>query len=393
VPTEAFRLAREAGVIVVAASGNEGSNGLNYPASLDGVVSVSATTIRDALAPYSNFGNTIDIAAPGGNFSDVNGDGYADGILSTVGSDANGPIQLGYAFYQGTSMASPHIAGVVALMKSVYPGLTPNDFDQLLENGQLTDDLGTLGRDNQFGYGLVNAYKAVTAARNLMDVPAELRPPLATAQPTALNFGAAAVSMDLNISNAGDGVLQVSQINNDSNGWLNITALSVDANGLGRYLVQVDRQVLPEQTQTYSANITITTSVNVITIPVLMQVFADNVADNAGFHYAILTDSNSQVTIQKVAAQLVNGEYRFTFANVGPGSYTISAGTDSDNDGSICEVAEACGTYLIPDYVVPIVVDNASGNLGGINFETSFDNVINVGATLSPMIKLNQAVY
>jgi len=392
-PTEAFRLAREAGVIVVAASGNEGSNGLNYPASLDGVVSVSATTIRDSLAPYSNFGNTIDIAAPGGNFSDVNGDGYADGILSTVGSDANGPIQLGYAFYQGTSMASPHIAGVVALMKSVYPGLTPNDFDQLLENGELTDDLGTLGRDNQFGYGLVNAYKAVTAARNMMDAPAELRPPLATAQPTALNFGAAAVSMELNISNAGDGVLQISQINNDSSGWLNVTALSVDANGLGRYLVQVDRQALPAQTQTYSANITITTSVNVITIPVLMQVFVENVADNAGFHYAILSDSNSQATIQKVAAQLVNGEYRFAFANVGPGSYTISAGTDTDNDGRICEVAEACGTYLIPDYIVPIVVDNESGNLGGINFETSFDNVINIGATQSPMIKLNQALY
>ncbi|WP_455221034.1 S8 family peptidase [Kaarinaea lacus] len=393
VPTEAFRLAREAGVIVVAASGNEASSGLNYPASLDGVVSVSATTIRDALAPYSNFGDTIDIAAPGGNFSDVNGDGYADGILSTVGSDANGPIQLGYAFYQGTSMASPHIAGVVALMKSVNPDLSPDEFDQLLENGELTDDLGALGRDNQFGYGLVNAYKAVIAARNLVDVPVELRPPLAAVQPTALNFGAAGVSMDLNISNAGDGVLEVLQINNDSNGWLSVTELSVDANGLGRYLVQVNRQSLPAQTQTYSATITVTTSVNVVNIPVLMQVFVENVEDNAGFHYAVLSDSVSQATIQKVAAQLVNGEYHFSFNNVGPGSYTISAGTDSDNDGRICEVAEACGTYLIPDYIVPIVVDNESGNRGGIDFETSFDNVINVGSAQLPMIKLNQALY
>jgi serine protease len=393
VPGEAFRLAREAGVIVVAAAGNEASSGLNYPASLDGVVSVSATTIRDALAPYSNFGATIDIAAPGGGFTDINGDGYADGVLSTIGSDANGPVQLGYSFSQGTSMASPHIAGVVALMKSVNSSLTPDDFDQLLESGALTDDLGTAGRDNQFGYGLVNAYKAVTAARNLVDVPTELRPPLAEAQPTALNFGAVAVSMDLNISNAGDGELTVLQIENDSTGWLSVTELSVDANGTGRYLVQVDRQALPLQTQTYSATITITTSANVVSIPVLMQVFVENVEDNAGFHYAILSDSVSQQTIQKVPAQLVDGVYRFSFSNVGPGSYTISAGTDSDNDGRTCEVAEACGTYLIPDYIIPIVVDSGTGNRNGIDFETSFDNVINVGVAQSPMIKLNQSMY
>ncbi len=393
VPPEAFRLAREAGVIIVAASGNEASSGLNYPASLNGVVSVSATTIRNTLAPYSNFGNTIDIAAPGGNLSDVNGDGFADGVLSTVGSDANGPIQLGYAFYQGTSMASPHIAGVVALMKSVNSNLSPDEFDQLLESGELTDDLGTLGRDNQFGYGLVDAYKAVTAARNLLDLPSEVRLPLAEAQPSALNFGAQAVSMDLNISNAGDGELEVLQIDNDSNGWLSITEVSVDANGIGRYLVQVNRQSLPAETQSYSATITVTTSANVLNVPVLMQVFVENVADNAGFHYAILSDSENQITIQKVPAQLVDGEYRFSFSNVGPGSYTIRAGTDSDNDGRICEVAEACGTYLIPDYIIPIVVDNESGNRAGINFETSFDNVLNIGVTQLPMIKLNQGLY
>ncbi|WP_455208635.1 S8 family peptidase [Kaarinaea lacus] len=392
-PPEAFRLARQAGVIIVAASGNEASSGLNYPASLDGVVSVSAITINNALAPYSNFGNTIDIAAPGGNFSDVNGDGFADGVLSTVGSDANGPVQLGYAFYQGTSMASPHIAGVAALMKSVNASLTPNEFDQLLVGGEVTDDLGTLGRDNQFGYGLVNAYKAVVAARNLIEAPTEPRAPFAEAQPTALNFGSVGVSMELSIANAGDGDLQVLQITNDSNGWLRVSELSVDANGIGRYLVQVDRQVLPAETQTYSATITITTSSNSLSVPVLMQVYVANVEDNAGFHYAVLTDNVSQRMVQKVAAQLVNGEYRYSFNNVSQGSYTVSAGTDSDNDGRICEVAEACGTYLIPDYVVPIVVDGNSGNRSGINFETSFDNVINVGATQLPMIKLNQSLY
>ncbi|MEJ2179470.1 MAG: hypothetical protein P8Y28_03305 [Gammaproteobacteria bacterium] len=124
-----------------------------------------------------------------------------------------------------------------------------------------------------------------------------------------------------------------------------------------------------------------------------MQVYVENFEDNAGFHYALLQDSVTQETIQKVDAQFINGEYQFSFSNVGIGSYIISAGTDSDNDGQLCEVAEACGTYLMPTYVVPIVVDSASGNRDGINFETSFDNVINAGSTQSPMIKLNQSLY
>lgn len=390
---EAFRLARQAGVIIVAASGNESSSGINYPASLNGVVSVSATTINNTLAPYSNFGNTVDIAAPGGDFTDVNGDGFADGVLSTAGSDANGMLQFGYAFFQGTSMAAPHIAGIAALMKSANNSLTPDEFDQLLSNGEITDDLGVVGRDDQFGYGLVDAYKAVTAAGNLVDTPVEPRPPVAEAQPAALNFGASVVSMELNLSNAGDGVLQVIQIENDSNGWLNVTEISVDNNGVGRYIVQVDRQTLPQVTQAYSATITVTTSVNTVSIPVLMQVYVENFDDNAGFHYALLKDSTTQDTLQKVEALLVDGEYQFTFSNVGPGTYTISAGTDTDNDGVLCENAEACGVYIMPTFIVPIVVSNESGNRSGLNFETSFDNVINAGSTQSPLIKLNQSLY
>jgi serine protease len=75
------------------------------------------------------------------------------------------------------------------------------------------------------------------------------------------------------------------------------------------------------------------------------------------------------------------------------GSYIISAGADSDNDGRICEVAEACGTYLIPGYIVPIVVDGNTGNRSGINFETSFDNVINANIIQSPLIKLKQPLF
>ena len=112
--------ARNAGVIIIAAAGNYASNAPMYPAAYNGVISVSAVGADKQLAPYSNYGNTIDIAAPGGNMSrDYDGDGHLDGVLSTGGNDASGPIQMVYNFKQGTSMAAPHVAGVVALMKSL----------------------------------------------------------------------------------------------------------------------------------------------------------------------------------------------------------------------------------------------------------------------------------
>ena len=64
-------------------------------------------------------------------------------------------------------MATPHVAAVAALMKAVYPAMTPNQFDNLLSAGDITDDIGDSGRDNDFGHGLINAYKAVQAADNL----------------------------------------------------------------------------------------------------------------------------------------------------------------------------------------------------------------------------------
>ena len=79
---------RDLGVIVVAAAGNEGSSTPAYPASYDGVFSVSAVDTQQRVTSYSNTGSGIDVAAPGGDGSaDLNGDGYPDGVLSTGSSD------------------------------------------------------------------------------------------------------------------------------------------------------------------------------------------------------------------------------------------------------------------------------------------------------------------
>jgi serine protease len=103
-----------AGVVFVAAAGNDGG-AVNSPANCNNVISVAAHGPSRARAPYSSFGTQIDIVAPGG---DLQGFGAAGGILSTLGPTTNA-----YSFYEGTSMAAPHVTGVVSLMQAKDPSV------------------------------------------------------------------------------------------------------------------------------------------------------------------------------------------------------------------------------------------------------------------------------
>lgn len=150
-------------VTVIAACGNDASgSGCGYPAAFTNVISVGATQYDETKAPYSNFGSNLDLVAPGGNTGvDQNGDGFADGVLQqTFGSNAD-TSDFAYWFFQGTSMATPHVAGVAALLLALNSSLTPDDIRNILQS--TADDLGTTGRDNTFGWGLLNAFAAVNS--------------------------------------------------------------------------------------------------------------------------------------------------------------------------------------------------------------------------------------
>jgi serine protease len=195
-------------IILLAAAGNESTSQQSYPAAYSGVLSVSAVTMEKKAAWYTNFGPWIDIAAPGGSTSaDLNGDGYPDGVLSTGGDDSAATVQFLYTFLQGTSMAAPHVSGVAALMKSIYPGLTFDRFTTLLEKASLTDDTGALGRDDYHGYGLVNAQKGLVAATELAQGVQQPDPPRLAANPGAINFGSSSQSQTLTVVNGGAGDL------------------------------------------------------------------------------------------------------------------------------------------------------------------------------------------
>ncbi|AVV44961.1 protease [Streptomyces sp. P3] len=145
------------GTTVVVAAGNESDNVANHnPGNCNNVISVAATNRSGAKASYSNYGSLVDISAPGGQTST----GTTNGILSTLNSGAKTPSSESYAYYQGTSMATPHIAGLVALMKSANPSLTPAQIETAIKNNARALPGACSGG---CGAGLADAAKTVQA--------------------------------------------------------------------------------------------------------------------------------------------------------------------------------------------------------------------------------------
>ena len=149
----AINSARSRGTVVIVAAGNENQNASNAsPANCSGVVTVAATTKAGGRASYSNYGTVVDVAAPGG--------GTGGGVLSTLNSGTNGPGADTYASYQGTSMATPHVAGVAALMLAKNGALTPDQIESKLKSTARAFPATCSG----CGTGIVDAAAAVASA-------------------------------------------------------------------------------------------------------------------------------------------------------------------------------------------------------------------------------------
>jgi len=165
------------GTTVVVAAGNSGGDAASQtPASCNNVISVSAVGPTGTKASYSSFGPVVDVAAPGGSgFSPA-----ADNVLSTLNLGLTSQGAEGYAWYAGTSMAAPHVAGIVALIQSASTTpKTPAQVKKILENTAYANGgfPGGCSYAVPCGTGIVDAHAAVLVANGTNPLPADPPPP------------------------------------------------------------------------------------------------------------------------------------------------------------------------------------------------------------------------
>jgi serine protease len=365
------------GIIYVAAAGNSATSEPSCPAALDKVFSVSAVDGGGRLASYSNFGSTIDLAAPGGDASrDGNGDGQGDLVSSTSAGEVEGQLQAVYRGLQGTSMAAPHVSGVMALMqgarlKDGSPELTYGEVLGYLRNGDLTQTACEADclRTDQLGFGLLDAGKAVQAV--LSGAP----PELLTASPAVVNLsseGGAIVSETVLISPLGDSDATITDVTGKED-WFTVsfesgpTPITINQVNQPEQLTLTLNPDLLDAGVSSSANLKITYEPDpgveaTLTIPVIGKIITDQQARDAGQHFVLLVDPEPVGavfnTVAQTAVRADNGQYQFEFLpddgqapeqqnEVPPGKYFLVAGTDLDNDGLICHAGEACAEYPV----------------------------------------------
>lgn len=162
----AFAQAAANGILSIAAAGNGGNSSFSYPASYDSVMSVGAVDSSANIASFSQYNSQVEISAPG------------VGVNSTLPNNQ-------YASYNGTSMATPHVAGVAALVWSHYTECSADNIRGALN--ATAQDRGAAGRDNFYGYGIVKAKAAFDALATGCDVTPPPPPP--PPEPTELENG------------------------------------------------------------------------------------------------------------------------------------------------------------------------------------------------------------
>ncbi|MBK6967204.1 MAG: S8 family serine peptidase [Bacteroidales bacterium] len=146
------------GGITIFAAGNNDSQSQYYPAFYSGTFSVAGLTNQDKKAWYSNYGDWVEVAAPGGETDNV----AARGVLSTLPNNT-------YGFYQGTSMACPHVSGLAALIVSLaYGQFTPQQVGDIIKNTTDNVDAANPGFVGQLGTGRINAFAALSETQELM---------------------------------------------------------------------------------------------------------------------------------------------------------------------------------------------------------------------------------
>ena len=342
----------EQGSLIVKSAGNDSCRHVDPRDQNEDVLTVSATTINDGLASYSNYGEDIDIAAPGGEWGSYQNDpDYSDVPFTTRGKWEDGEFVYVYGGFNGTSAAAPHVSGVAALMFAANEDLTPYDVLRLVrgihedENADdITDDIGEEGWDEEFGHGLINAEKAVDVAKDIVGGSGPIEEPRLHLDTRFLFYPLGVSTRSIRVSNIGSGgdELEIEGFR----GTRHIESVVQDEDDPDVFHVTIDRSEFLRESQVR-----------------LARVLAESNGGNVSFMAVVLTKSRTadpdagpvwvtavnMETGKRYGALLESGdETEYRIHDIPVGDYRVFAGTDMDNDGrTLYDVGEVTGEYFL----------------------------------------------
>ena len=336
----------ENGVVIVASAGNGYVDANNYPASCDNVLSVSSIGSNGQKAYYSNYGEKVDISAPGGDaYLDVDDDGDWDGIWAFT---KDNKLQL----YQGTSMAAPIASAAIGNVIAKYKNASPQHIDRLIKKRVILQDKGDEGFDRVFGYGLVDFEKV---SLNSKLPPRDLR--------TTASISVGVVNLSTNSS----GSIKIKKVgvgNNisvsraySSHPGISITAFDVNNKGFGTYEILIDESEFNGNVgrfqESISFDVTDSYGTDIMSRPIIFQIGnisdARDPSDLARMYFLaeISSSVNKNELDQNIYSERfrVEGNSSFTFG-IEDAHYNTIVSTDSDNDYYLCDFGEICWSEL-----------------------------------------------
>jgi serine protease len=346
---------RAKGVVWVIAAGNANEDATGtFPCNQANVICVGSVGFDGKRSSFSNYGAPVDVMATGGEMSqDLNGDRNPDGVYSL--------LKGGYEYYNGTSMAAPHVAGIVALMLSANPALTPDQVESILKTTAVASSQCNEG----CGTGLVNAQAAVLKAKDPNNTPNT--PPQLSVASTQLSFNGSG-NQSLLVRNLGGGTLQVS-VTTSGTQASKVTApasLSVPALGTAQLAVSVNGTGLPNGDHTAQLNLVGANGAGNATVQVKIRV--GSVQGKDAVIAFLYEDASGEWNIDEEGIALVQASKGYAYSvPLTPRTYFVLAGIDDDGDGTAFEDGERVGFWRDTTQIEEIDL-KANQTVKGVNF-------------------------
>ena len=374
---DAVNEANARGAVVVVAAGNDGADASSLtPANLQGVIVVGALGANRELAPYSDYGNLISVVAPGGNFArrgaatdgvlSVLGCGAANGDLGDYGSPVGGAAlpcapgqSAGSGYLQGTSMATPHIAGLVALMMSRQTELLnpssqaekSRNWARVLSYLRAGSSLaGVTGCERGCGAGLVDAEAAVNRAATLPAMGSQI---VLTAPLSSMNLGTTASKLSFILKNVGDATANLTLGSSDSRLSFSPQSTTIAANASQTFQLNLNRNGLSGQ---FATNITASAGGRTFQARVYYENGKNAIADSSGYYIRLYRSGGTDRQRLNYPDLPLNANGSYRFSDLKPGTYDLTAYhlKSTNPDGTVVAdfLGERLGVTVESDYIV-----------------------------------------